>query len=155
MRLGSLAASLCLLGAPTQAFVVRSSSLNTASLTRTQPLNALEPFFLSDTACTLLTALDDAPPEAGGISYSKASYYTILGLYLLSFPGLLSTVKRSTAAKVKRKTFVSPGEKVENGMSLRQQAGEIMACKWDGCIVHSLAKFEKASLTFSIVVFKI
>ena len=78
-------------------------------------------------------ALSDvsAPPETGGISYSKASYYTVLGLYLISFPGLWSTIKRSTKAKVKRKTFVTPGEASSDpkAMSLRQQAGEIMACK--------------------------
>jgi hypothetical protein len=72
------------------------------------------------------------PPESAGISYSKLSYYTVLGLYLMSFPGLWSQIKRSTTAKIKRKTFVSPGEKSnsEKAMSLRQQAGEIMACKW-------------------------
>jgi hypothetical protein len=50
----------------------------------------------------------------------------------MSFPGLWSQIKRSTTAKIKRKTFVSPGEKSnsEKAMSLRQQAGEIMACKW-------------------------
>ena len=74
---------------------------------------------------------DGGPPEAGGVSYSKASYYTILGLYLLSFPGLWSTVKRSTKAKVKRKTFVTKGEKASAGpgKSLREEAGGIMACK--------------------------
>ncbi|KAL7483347.1 hypothetical protein ACHAW6_008995 [Cyclotella cf. meneghiniana] len=61
-------------------------------------------------------------------SYSKASYYTTLALYLASFPGLWSQIKRSTKAKVKRKTYVSPGEKAaEGGKELRQQAGEIMA----------------------------
>jgi Cofactor assembly of complex C subunit B len=71
-----------------------------------------------------------APPEVAGISYSKASYYTVLGLYLMSFPGVWSQIKRSTEAKVKRKTFVSNGEKNTSagGLSLRQQAGEIMAC---------------------------
>lgn len=39
-------------------------------------------------------------------SYSKASYYTTLALYLASFPGLWSQIKRSTKAKVKRKTYV-------------------------------------------------
>ena len=72
-----------------------------------------------------------APPETDGISYSKASYYTVLGLYLMSFPGLWSIIKRSTSAKVKRKTYVTPGEKASDpkSKSLRQQAGEIMACK--------------------------
>ena len=100
-----------------------------------------------------------APPEAGGLSYSRASYYTVLGLYVLSFPGLWSTIKRSTTAKIKRKTFVSPGEKstvapmviakeeeeatatadttstttsTAMGRSLRQEAGEIMACTYEG-----------------------
>lgn len=80
----------------------------------------------------LSTLMDNvaAPPETAGISYSKASYYTVLGLYLMSFPGLWSQIKRSTKAKVKRKTYVSPGEKAdEKAMSLRQQAGEIMACE--------------------------
>lgn len=66
-------------------------------------------------------------PAAGEVSYSKASYYTVLGLYLFSFPGLWSTIKRSTKAKVKRKTFVTAGEAADGGKSLRQQAGEIMA----------------------------
>ncbi len=39
-------------------------------------------------------------------SYSKASYYTTLALYVASFPGLWSQIKRSTKAKVKRKTYV-------------------------------------------------
>jgi Cofactor assembly of complex C subunit B len=51
-----------------------------------------------------------APPETDGISYSKLSYFTILGLYLMSFPGLWSIITRSTTAKIKRKTYVSPGE---------------------------------------------
>jgi len=86
----------------------------------------------------LLVAVDDgsaaassAPPEFGGISYSRASYYTVLGLYLISFPGLWSTISRSTKAKIKAKTYVSPGENApsaDNGKSLRQEAGEIMAC---------------------------
>ena len=70
--------------------------------------------------------------DAGAVfepSYSKASYYTVLGLYVMSFPGIWSQIKRSTKAKVKRKTYISDGEAVEGGKDLRQQAGEIMACK--------------------------
>ena len=63
----------------------------------------------------------------GSVGYSKASYYTTLGLYVLSFPGIWSQIKRSTSAKVKRKTFVSDGEAASDGKDLRQQAGEIMA----------------------------
>ena len=61
-------------------------------------------------------------------SYSKWSYYTTLSLYALSFPGIWSQIKRSTKAKLKRKTYVSAGQAVDGGMNLRQQAGEIMAC---------------------------
>eukprot|EP00584_Thalassiosira_punctigera_P003465 CAMPEP_0172528524 /NCGR_PEP_ID=MMETSP1067-20121228/2896_1 /TAXON_ID=265564 ORGANISM="Thalassiosira punctigera, Strain Tpunct2005C2" /NCGR_SAMPLE_ID=MMETSP1067 /ASSEMBLY_ACC=CAM_ASM_000444 /LENGTH=287 /DNA_ID=CAMNT_0013312455 /DNA_START=41 /DNA_END=904 /DNA_ORIENTATION=+ len=60
-------------------------------------------------------------------SFSKASYYTTLALYAASFPGLWSQIKRSTKAKVKRKTYVSDGEGSKDGKDLRQQAGEIMA----------------------------
>jgi len=60
-------------------------------------------------------------------TYSKASYYTTLGVYVLSFPGLWSQIKRSTKAKLKRKTYISDGEGAQGGKDLRQQAGEIMA----------------------------
>merc|ERR1719223_1250992 len=60
-------------------------------------------------------------------TYSKASYYTTLGLYAMSFPGVWSAIKRSTKAKTKRKTYVTPGEASEGGKDLRQTAGEIMA----------------------------
>jgi len=94
-------------------------------------MNLLEPSQMFDHAVSTLLASDTTvgPPEAGGVSYSKASYYTILGLYLLSFPGLWSTIKRSTKAKVKRKTFVTKGEKASagTGKSLREEAGGIMA----------------------------
>lgn len=72
-------------------------------------------------------AVGDAASTSFAPSYSNASYYTTLGLYALSFPGLWSQVKRSTKAKVKRKTYVSQGEAAEGGKELRQQAGEIMA----------------------------
>lgn len=74
-----------------------------------------------------MTLADNAAPVTGEVTYSKWSYYGTLTLYALSFPGLWSTIKRSTVAKIKRKTYVSPGEAAENGKDLRQQAGEIMA----------------------------
>lgn len=37
--------------------------------------------------------------EDGSVGYSKFSYYTTLGLYVLSFPGLWSVVKRATKTK--------------------------------------------------------
>lgn len=72
------------------------------------------------------TSVDYIPGTSGEVTYSKASYYAILGLYLTSFPGLWSTIKRSTKTKVKRKTYVSKGVNAE-GQGLREQAGEIMA----------------------------
>lgn len=74
-------------------------------------------------------AVDAAAPQTQGFSpaYSKASYYTTLGVYILSFPGLYSQIKRSTKAKLKRKTYISDGESADGGKDLRQQAGEIMA----------------------------
>ena len=39
-------------------------------------------------------------------TYSKFSYYTTLGLYVMSFPGIWSQIKRSTSAKLKRKTYL-------------------------------------------------
>lgn len=84
--------------------------------------------FLETTSSVLANAASDyIPGTSGEVSYSRASYYVILGLYLTSFPGLWSVIKRSTSAKIKRKTFVSKGEKADEGKSLREQAGEIMA----------------------------
>jgi len=60
-------------------------------------------------------------------SYSKVSYYTTLALYAASFPGLWSQIKRSTSAKMKQKTYVSPGANSFDGKTQREQAGEIMA----------------------------
>lgn len=42
---------------------------------------------------------DEAVAEATSVGYSKFSYYTTLGLYVLSFPGLWSVVKRATKTK--------------------------------------------------------
>ena len=110
-----------------------------------------------EAASSFLVSVDDAVPAAGEVSYSKASYYTVLALYAMSFPGLWSQIKRSTTAKVKRKTFVryvwnniwqmcllsqslnscvSPGENAVGGKDLRQEAGEIMACKYDMLGLH-------------------
>ena len=72
------------------------------------PTNVVPESSFVDVISSISTVISDAAvPEEGGISYSKASYYTILGLYVLSFPGLWSTIKRSTKAKFKRKTYVT------------------------------------------------
>lgn len=55
------------------------------------------------------TLSESATSAAISSSYSQLSYFTVLGLYLLSFPGLISIIQRSTKAKMKRKTYISPG----------------------------------------------
>jgi hypothetical protein len=72
------------------------------------PLGAFDvSSLISDAASSALSGED-----GGGAStsftptYSNASYYTTLALYVASFPGLWSQIKRSTKAKVKRKTYV-------------------------------------------------
>lgn len=129
-----------------EAFIVSnsplsSSSSSSVSITR---LAVLAPFDIFDThtsssiieaatsvvlATADVSSSDYIPGTSGEVTYSKASYNAILGLYLLSFPGLWSTIKRSTKAKVKRKTYVSKGENAPDGdgKALREQAGEIMA----------------------------
>jgi hypothetical protein len=47
-----------------------------------------------------LVLVYSALAEAGSGGYSQASYYTSLGLFLLSLPGVWSLVKRSTKSKV-------------------------------------------------------
>ena len=72
---------------------------------------AIDPSHFFDSTSTFLAEAtsnaDYIPGTSGEVTYSRASYYTILALYLSSFPGLWSTIKRSTSAKVKRKIFVT------------------------------------------------
>lgn len=58
---------------------------------------------------------------------SYASLYATLGLYLLSFPGLISLVKRATKKDIKQKTYTLAGPAAEDAKSMRQVAAEIMA----------------------------
>jgi hypothetical protein len=88
------------------AFAPRQSIVTTP-IRQTQVL-AMDPAHIFETASTFLSDASDAlPGTSGEISYSRASYYAILTLYGLSFPGIWSTIKRSTKAKVKRKTYVT------------------------------------------------
>ena len=112
---------LSLLATTTNAFVVTHNSPLAVATTRAvgmSSLNAFDPAHIfegaisvmadaSDAADAVTSSSDYIPGTSGEVSYSRASYYTILGLYLLSFPGLFSTISRSTKAKVKRKTFVT------------------------------------------------
>jgi hypothetical protein len=110
---------------PTKSTVFRGLSReNKISVAHLSPIDFLE---TSSNLLSEATQSDYIPGTSGDVSYSRASYYVILALYLSSFPGLWSIVKRSTTAKVKRKTFVSKGENAKDGKGLREQAGEIMA----------------------------
>jgi hypothetical protein len=115
-----------------QAFAPSSSVSSIHQTNTVQKMMPLDFDAMDALSNTLMTAVDTSAPDyipgtSGEVTYSKSSYYVILGLYLTSFPGLWSTIKRSTTAKVKRKTFVSKGENAEDGKGLREQAGEIMA----------------------------
>jgi hypothetical protein len=114
------AALILLLCTPAiQGFAPISPSLARPSALHLAPVNDLVSILLSSdalegssTAGEALSSFDPAAYAAGDASntflpsYSKASYYTTLALYLASFPGLWSQIKRSTKAKVKRKTYV-------------------------------------------------
>ncbi|KAG0487484.1 hypothetical protein HPP92_009579 [Vanilla planifolia] len=57
----------------------------------------------------------------GGAAYSPASYYTSLGLFVISVPGLWSLIKRSAKSKIVQKTFV------REAAAPSQVAGEILS----------------------------
>ncbi|RDX64070.1 Protein COFACTOR ASSEMBLY OF COMPLEX C SUBUNIT B CCB1, chloroplastic [Mucuna pruriens] len=57
------------------------------------------------------------------VGYSLASYYTSLGLFVISVPGLWSLIKRSVKSKIVQKTFIGEGEK----KAPNQVAGEILS----------------------------
>lgn len=53
------------------------------------------------------------------------SYFTVLALFLISLPGLWSQVKRAPKAKIKRKTFETPGPEAEDGMAMDSRARQL------------------------------
>ncbi|KAI4375519.1 hypothetical protein MLD38_013378 [Melastoma candidum] len=57
--------------------------------------------------------------------YSLASYYTSLGLFVISVPGLWSLIKRSVKSKIVQRTFLRQGE--EKASSPSRVAGEILS----------------------------
>lgn len=71
------------------------------------PLGAFDvSSLISDAASSAISGEDGGASSSFTPTYSNASYYTTLALYVASFPGLWSQIKRSTKAKVKRKTYV-------------------------------------------------
>jgi len=99
-----------LLVAGSEAFLARPAAIvKSPAHSPPSKLMVVDPNHIFDGAFTFLADnnADVIPGTSGEVSYSRASYYTILALYLSSFPGLWSTIKRSTSAKVKRKTYVT------------------------------------------------
>lgn len=77
------------------------------------------PFTLFSSAALVFPAIAEAT------SYSQASYYTSLGLFILSVPGVWSLIKRSTKSKIVKKTFLVDGPAKPNSKPLNTVAGEI------------------------------
>uniref|UniRef100_A0A5B7CBN4 Protein COFACTOR ASSEMBLY OF COMPLEX C SUBUNIT B CCB1, chloroplastic n=1 Tax=Davidia involucrata TaxID=16924 RepID=A0A5B7CBN4_DAVIN len=110
-------------GAPTPArprpkrLVVRgvSSLLDPLSSSSFSPLVVHQLHYYNPSSLFLL---------ADSAGYSLASYYTSLGLFVISVPGLWSLIKRSVKSKIVQKAFIGEGEakKVPN-----QVAGEILS----------------------------
>merc|ERR1719460_1803879 len=76
-------------------------------------------------ALTLATA--PLPALAEEVStFSSASYYTTLALYVLALPGVYSLVTRSVKAKVVRKTYEVLGPASDGGRPTRELAGDIV-----------------------------
>ena len=67
------------------------------------------------------------PVLADESGFSSASYYTTLALYIFSFPGIFSLVKRSVKSKVVRKTYEVAGPNSAGGRPTRELAGDIVA----------------------------
>ncbi|XP_057982545.1 protein COFACTOR ASSEMBLY OF COMPLEX C SUBUNIT B CCB1, chloroplastic [Malania oleifera] len=75
-------------------------------------------------ASSSLFLLADA---GGGGGYSPASYYTSLGLFVISVPGLWSLIKRSVKSKIVKKTLVMAEEGEGKKKAPNLVAGEILS----------------------------
>ncbi|OIS96799.1 PREDICTED: protein COFACTOR ASSEMBLY OF COMPLEX C SUBUNIT B CCB1, chloroplastic [Nicotiana attenuata] len=110
---------LCLRTKPRTRFTVHAftDALFTAATT-SAPVLVLDQFQENPSSLFSVAAAD-----AG---YSVASYYTSLGLFVISVPGLWSLIKRSVKSKIVQKTFVKEG--IEEGKKAANQvAGEILS----------------------------
>lgn len=73
----------------------------------------------------LVSPLFDLADSTTASSYSSASYYTSLGLFVISVPGLWSLIKRSVKSKIVKKTYTAEGD--EGKKLPNQVAGEILS----------------------------
>jgi hypothetical protein len=79
-------------------------------------------------AVAALAALEPLPALAAQEgTFSAASYYTTLALYVVSFPGVYSLVTRSVKSKIVRKTYEVGGPAAPGGRATRELAGDIVA----------------------------
>lgn len=119
---GSRAASMSP-SASSSAFNLRSARVTRKSVTTAQmeavqgAIDAVQLF--ADAAASGVTSSGFKP------SYSSNSYYATLGLFVLSFPGAWSLIKRSVQYKPIRKVFTTDGP--AKGKEVRQTAAEITA----------------------------
>ncbi|KAM5582141.1 protein COFACTOR ASSEMBLY OF COMPLEX C SUBUNIT B CCB1, chloroplastic [Rosa sericea] len=98
------------------ALVARASLAESLVASSPPPLLLLEQLHQQTPSTSLfLLAADTA-------GYSLASYYTSLGLFVISVPGLWSLIKRSVKSKIVQKTFIGEEKKAPN-----QVAGEILS----------------------------
>jgi len=88
----------------------------------TLPPNVANALLLAPAVLAPLPAFADDGP-----GFSQASYYTTLGLYVVSFPGVYSLVTRSVKSKIVRKTYEVAGPASDGGRPTREVAGDIVA----------------------------
>jgi hypothetical protein len=94
-----------------------------------RPADPLASTIASIAAAGTLPALADGDTDYSfaNTGYSKVSYYVVLILFVLSFPGIFSLVTRSVKAKVVRKTYDCLGPAAPGGQATRELAANIVA----------------------------
>jgi len=129
--MSSLLRTLAALGAlasPCEGFRVQPAARGAARPTISRPA---APAALPAALAPLLPLLAAMPLPAAaaedGTGYSQVSYYTVLGLYVVAFPGVYSLVTRSVKSKVVRKTYEVAGPAADGGRPTREVAGDIVA----------------------------
>jgi len=126
----ALAMLLC---APALAFHASRLALHRPAIQRMPPPAAQTPQGVGNVLVPLLVAsapLAAFAEDASALSesgYSQVSFYFTLVLYVLSFPGLYSLVKRSVKSKIVRRTYEVLGPAADGGRPVRQTAGDIVA----------------------------
>lgn len=111
---------------PSRPVVVPSRGVPFVTPAQQPPARRLPAVAVLPPDASMLLAQTAADFEFSG---SYASLYATLGLYMLSFPGLISLVKRSVKVQMDQKTYAMPGPSSDSADAkpLRQVAAEIMA----------------------------